>query len=217
MTQNNKGHQSVLRWHITDNVPFSTGFEACIEKYYRNEERGTLYACLPIWYLAPGGTDPYEPLPADQRHGYYVKMPAGSAGGFKILGEPPGDVETQGLEAHGAGKWQNNDQLWWTGAKPGDKLELAVPLKRAGRYSVSAVMTKARDYGIVQCYLDGKKAGEPIDLYNDGVIPTDPPVSLGVHELSAGEHKLTVEIVGANEKAVKAYMFGLDRVIFDAE
>jgi len=217
MTQNNKGHQSVLRWHITDNVPFSTGFEACIEKYYRTEERGTLYACLPIWYLAPGTADPYEPLAADQRHGYYVKMPAGSAGGFKILGEPPGEVETQGLESHGPGKWQNNDQLWWTGAKPGDKLVLAVPLKKAGRYRVSAVMTKAIDYGIVQLYLDGKKAGEPIDLFNNGVIPTDPPVALGVHELSAGEHKLTVEILGANEKAVKAYMFGLDRLIFDAE
>ena len=33
MTQMNKGHQSVLRWHITDNVPFETSFEGCIEKY----------------------------------------------------------------------------------------------------------------------------------------------------------------------------------------
>jgi hypothetical protein len=28
--------------------------------------------------------------------------------------------------------------------------------------------------------------------------------------LTAGDNKLTVEITGANEKAVKAYMFGLD-------
>ena len=74
------------------------------------------------------------------------------------------------------------------------------------------MLTKARDYGIVQFYLDGKKAGEPIDLYNPTVVPTE-PISLGTHELTAGEHKLTVEIVGANEKAVKAYMFGLDRII----
>ena len=35
MTQNNKGHQSVLRWHIVDNVPFQKSFEGCIEKYYK--------------------------------------------------------------------------------------------------------------------------------------------------------------------------------------
>ncbi|MBM3890500.1 MAG: DUF2961 domain-containing protein, partial [Verrucomicrobia bacterium] len=53
MTQMNKGHQSVLRWHIVDNVPFEKSFEGCIEKYYKNKERGTLYACTTCWYLAP--------------------------------------------------------------------------------------------------------------------------------------------------------------------
>ena len=75
---------------------------------------------------------------------------------------------------------------------------------------VSAVLTKAVDYGIVQLYLDGKKLGGPIDLFNNGVIRIDPPVPLGAHELTEGKHKLTVEIVEANEKAVKAYMFGID-------
>ena len=72
-------------------------------------------------------------------------------------------------------------------------------------------MTKARDYGIVQLYLDGEKLDKPIDLYNPDVVPTG-PVALGMHELTAGEHKLTIEITGANEKAEKAYMFGLDYI-----
>ena len=215
MTQRNKGHQSVLRWHITDNVPFHTSFEACIEKYYKNEERGTLYACLPVWYLDPKGVDPYQPVPADQRDGYYENRPQ-MAGGFKVLGDPPGNVDTQEMGHYRGGKWKNNDQLWWTGAKPGNKLELLVPVKKAGTYRVSAVMTKARDYGIVQLCLDGKKAGEPVDLYNPEVIATQPPVPLGTHELSEGDHKLTVEIVGANPKAVKGYMFGLDYLVFEA-
>ena len=59
--------------------------------------------------------------------------------------------------------------------------------------------------------LDGKKAGEPIDLYNPEVVPTG-PIALGVHDLAAGQHKLTVEIVGANPQAKKAYMFGIDRI-----
>lgn len=214
MTQRNKGHQSVLRWQIAENIPFHTRFEACIEKYYRTEERGTLYACVPVWYLDPQGRDPYMPLPMDQRDGYYESRPA-TAGGFKVLNEPAGNLETQEMAHFGSGKWKNNDQLWWTGAKPGDRLELLVPVKKGGRFRLSAVMTKARDYGIVQLALDGKKAGDPVDLYNPEVIRTDPPVPLGVHELSEGEHKLTVEIVGANPKAIKAYMFGLDYLIFE--
>jgi hypothetical protein len=98
---------------------------------------------------------------------------------------------------------------------PGDKLEVIVPVQEAGRYRVSAVLTKARDYGIVRLQLDGKPVGEAIDLYNPDVIPTVPPVALGTHELTAGEHRLTVEIVGANEMAIKAYMFGLDRVLLE--
>jgi hypothetical protein len=210
MTQNNRGHQSVLRWHIVDNVPFQKSFEGCIEKYYPNAP-GTLYASTTCWYLAPGGKDPFGPVPVGERHGYYVRLPQ-EAGGFPVIGTPPGNVETQDMTGYGRGKWRNNDHLWWTDAKPGDKLDLGVNVMKNGTYKVSAALTKAIDYGIVQLYLDGKKLGEPIDLFNRGVIRTDPPIQLGTHELTEGKHKLTVEIVGANEKAIKRYMFGIDEL-----
>ena len=89
-----------------------------------------------------------------------------------------------------------------------------MPVKAAGKYRLGMQLTKAPDYGIVQLYLDGKKLGEPIDLYRKAVRPTG-VLAMGAHELTAGEHKLTVEIVGANEKAVKTYMFGLDYVKLD--
>ena len=107
------------------------------------------------------------------------------------------------------GNWSNDAHLWWTGAKPGDKLDLAVPVEKAGTYRLKMQLTKAVDYGIVQLYLDGKKLGEPIDLYHNGVIPTGRSRH-GHARAEPGEHELTVEIVGANEKAVKSYMFGLD-------
>lgn len=213
MTSGNRGHQSVLRWQIGDTVPFHTAFDGYIEKYYRTEEKGTQYAVTVCWYLAPGGKDPYEPVAVEDRHGYYIKT-AATAGGFKILGEPMGSIQTQDLSHFKAGKWKNNDHLWWTGAKPGQKLEVAVPVKKAGTYQVSVVLTKARDYGIVQLSLDGKKAGPPIDLYNPEVINTE-PIPLGTFDLTEGEHALGVEIVGANDKADKAYMFGLDYVVFE--
>lgn len=100
------------------------------------------------------------------------------------------------------------------GAKPGDKLDLALPVKAAGKYLLSSQLTKAPDYGIVQLYLDGQKLGSPIDLYRKDVKPTG-TLALGEHDLTAGEHKLTVEIVGANDKAIKSYMVGLDYVKLD--
>lgn len=210
MTQQNKGHQSVLRWHVVDNIPFQKSFEAAIEKYYGND-RGTLYAATACYYLAPGSRDPIGPTPVAERHGYWVSPPL-FGGGFKVIGTANGSVEEQEMSGWGEGKWKDNNQLWWTGAKPGDKLNLAFPVKKTGAYEVAVTLTKAVDYGIVQLYVDGKKAGDPIDLYNDGVVPSG-PIALGKFDLEAGEHKLTVEIVGANEKAVKAYMFGLDEII----
>ena len=215
MTQNNKGHQSVLRWHVADNVPFQKSFEACIEKYYTNEERGTMYACVPCFYLAPGQSDGIAPTPLDQRQGYYV-IPPYRGGGFKILGEPAGSVETQGMAGFGDGKWKNNNQLWWTRAQPGDKLDLALKVEKAGTYDVIVTLTKARDYAVVRFQIDGKPAGDQIDLYNADVIPSG-PISLGTHKLTAGEHKLSVEIVGANDKAIEAYMVGIDEIILKAK
>jgi hypothetical protein len=209
MTQMNRGHQSVLRWHIVDNVPFQKSFEGCIEKYYKNE-RSTLYACTACWYLAPDGIDPYEPVPVENRDGYYQKSQYTIAG-FKVLNDPPGEPQLQEMAHFGKGKWKNDEQLWWTGARPRSKLVLSVPVARSGKYEVCVQLTKARDYGIVQLALDNHKPCEPIDLYHPTVVPSG-PIVLGTYELEAGEHKLTVEVVGANPKAVPRYMFGIDRL-----
>ena len=213
---NSKGHVSVNRWHVADNVPFHSSFEGDIEKYFPNE-KPTLYAAMAYWYLKPGGNDPYHAVPLRERVDYWtvtvepVKVKGVIEGeSMKILGKTGGNPQEQDMAGFGD-KWSNDAQLWWIEAKPGDKLELALPVEKAGKYKITLHMTKARDYGIVQLYLDGEKLDKPIDLYNPDVVPTG-PVALGMHELTAGEHKLTIEITGANEKAEKAYMFGLDYI-----
>jgi hypothetical protein len=208
MTENNRGHQSVARWHIGDNIPFRTSFEGCIEKY-DHPGPGVQYACSARWYLAPDGTDPYDAVPATKRDGYYIVIPL-VVNGIEVLAKTAGCVASQKMTSYGAGKWLNDAQLWWTGAAPKAKLDLRVSVKAAGKHRINLGVTKAPDYAIVQFYLDGNKVGAPVDLFNNGVIPA--VVSLGDHELTAGDHKLTVEIVGANDKAQQRYMFGLHRV-----
>ena len=208
MTQNNQGHQSVLRWHILDNVPFQKSFEGCIEKYYPNE-RGTLYACTARWYLAPGGEDPYGPVPVELRDGYYVK-PQLTLKGLKVLNEPAGEAQLQGMGPFGGEKWTDDQQLWWTGAS---RRPTRPRFARRPRWQArSDCPSDPRpDYAMVQLSLDDQKIGEPIDLYGPQVVPTG-PINLGMHELNKGQHTLTVKIVGANPKAQKSYMVGIDRI-----
>jgi hypothetical protein len=215
ISMNNKGHVSVNRWHLTDHVPFQKSFEGCIEKYFSNR-RPCLYASTVYWYLAAGGKDPYQPAPLSERAGYWSDSAPSAIKGaiegerMKVLSKTGGNTQEQNLSDH-AGPWSGDAHLWWTGAKPGDKLELALPVAKEGQYKLSVQLTKARDYGVVQLHLDGEKLGPPIDLFDPEVVPTG-VLNLGTHSLTAGEHKLMVEITGANEKAVKAYMFGLDYV-----
>ncbi|MHC4641702.1 MAG: DUF2961 domain-containing protein [Planctomycetota bacterium] len=209
ISMNNKGHISVNRWHITDNIPFQKSFEAAIEKYYPNG-KPTLYAATSYWYQAAGQTDPYKPVPVTERKGYWGPIKVfrikGALEGekLKILSKTGGNTNIQDMSGFGS-TWSNEAHLWWVEGKPGDTLELAIPVEKAGTYRLKTQLTKAIDYGIHQLYLDGKKLGKPIDLFNNGVIPTG-ALDLGTHRLKKGQHVLKVEIVGANEKAVKAYM-----------
>ncbi len=217
---NNRGHVSVNRWHIADNVPFHKSFEGFIEKYYPNR-RPTLYAGVAYFYLAAGGVDPIEPTPFGQRVGYWTpvetfKVPGVIEGErLKVLRKTGGTPQEQDLTGFAEGQWSNDSHLWWINAKPGDRLELALPVDKAGKYQVTTRLTKARDYCIVQLGLDGKNQGPSVDLYHPEVVPSE-VLDLGTHQLSAGQHVLSAEIIGANPAAEKAYMFGLDYVKLEA-
>ena len=164
MTQNNAGHQSVLRWHIADNDPFQTSFDGCIEKY-DHPGPGVKYACTAFWYLSADGVDPYSLPPADQRDGYYD--PGDIVRDLQAVPGYPGTVARQDMQGFPGFKWRDNGQLWWTGAQPGGKLALRpTPVKSAGKYALWIGLTKAVDYGIVQFRLDGKEIGRPVDLYS---------------------------------------------------
>ncbi len=218
ISMNNRGHICVNRWHVTDNVPFQESFEAAIEKYYPNN-KPTLYAATSYWYQEAGQSDPYEPVPVGERTGYWTEIEVFKVKGAqegeqsKILSKTAGNAGLQDMYGYGL-DWSADAHLWWTDGKPGDTLDLAVPVKKTATYRLKMQLTKAIDYGIVQLYLDGKKLGKTIDLYNNGVVATG-VLDMGVHKLDKGRHTLRVEIVGTNEKAVKKYMFGLDYLLLE--
>lgn len=128
---------------------------------------------------------------------------------LKVVERTAGTTRMQDMWHFRAARWSGRQQLWWTGAKPGDRLSLEVPVETAGLYELFAVMTQGPDYGIVQPALDGRSLGEPVDLFSS-VVQTTGIQSLGTRELTSGNHRFDVTIKGLNPKAIKAWMFGLD-------
>jgi putative membrane-bound dehydrogenase-like protein len=154
------------------------------------------------------------PLPGE---GPYLDPNTGRVAGalegesLKVLQKTGGNTSAQGMGGFTLSKWSGNSQLWWTGGKPGDVLELAVPVAAPGEYEVYVVLTKAIDYARVEVGLDGHGNPVPVDLFNEGVVTT-PAISLGTHALEKGDARLRLKITGANDKAVKGYMAAVDYV-----
>ncbi len=151
-----------------------------------------------------------KPAPLDEQTGRVVGALEGEA--LKVLRASAGRTSTQNMSGFKKDRWSGGQQVFWTGAKPGDRLELELPVEQAGAYQLATVFTMARDFAIVRLYLDDKPLGEPIDLYNYPDVITSGVLEWGQHELSAGPHRLAIDVVGANGSAIPAYMVGLDCV-----
>ena len=132
---------------------------------------------------------------------------------MKVLSVTGGVTKSQGMGNYKNSRWSGNDHLWWSGAKVGDVLTLALPVEAKGNYAIKAVLTKARDYGIVEISLDGKPLPDgKIDLFNTPDVINSGELDWGTHELDKGEHKLEVKSLGSNPQAQSGHMFGLDYV-----
>lgn len=121
-----------------------------------------------------------------------------------------GAARTQDMQGFQGDKWSGGSQLFWTGAKPADSLALDLP-EFTGTVDLEVVLTTAGDYGVVQLSLDDQPLGPPIDLYSGGVLTTG-VLTFPQVAVKGDQHKLNVQIVGANPKAKKSYMFAIDYV-----
>ena len=214
--ENNAGSISLNRWHIPDNVPFQKSFEGAIEKYWDNQHP-CQYAAVAYWYLAPGQADAYEPTePVAERTDYQVQLKRYNEPGvlegesLKVLSSTGGATHAQRMIEWGDG-WSGGHSLWWERPQVGSKLTLALPVATSGRYDIRAQFTVNTNFAVIQLALDDVKLGAPVDCYR-AALGVSGPVALGTRELAAGEHTLTIEVTGANEKARDLYQVGLDYV-----
>lgn len=210
----NYGRTSVNRFHIIDRIPFTKDFKFDMELWHWNAKCKVNMMITAYWYAKPGAKDKFKPIKPEDA----VVRPLQAYTPPKVAGAIEGEemkiVKVTGTV--GPQDWSGlsgERHLWWhAGMKPGDSLTVAFNAPKTGKYRVFARFLTARDYGIHQLSINGVKAGEPIDFYNPEVKPTK-EIDLGVFDLKQGENELTVNVVGANEKAIKAYMFGLDYIL----
>lgn len=211
----NYGYTSLNRMQISDSFVFHKSIKFDMEVWHW-EDRKVDYTTTAYWYAPAESQSSREPLP-DLKERLATKMEP-----LKIF-RLAGALEAEDLRVHRitGGKarfqemqmfgntWSNERQLWWTDAKIGDQLILRVPVKEKGRYKLTAQFTKARDYGIIQAFLNGRPIGELLDLYNPEVISSG-EIDLGIHDLTPRDHNFTLRIEGANQNAVHEFMVGLD-------
>jgi hypothetical protein len=163
------------------------------------------------WYEKPGGA---PPLLVDPKLLviYDVKPPApvkDAIEGEKLAHAISGGV----AEIQDFFECSGGQQLWWRNGAPGDRLDLIVPVKKAGKYKVTGRFCFARDYGIQKITINGK-AVALMDFYSPNLEWRT--VILGNFDLPAGDIHMVVEIAGTNPSAnPKSYMFGLDYLKLD--
>jgi len=212
----NLGQTCVNRFHVLDNIPFTTAFRFDIEVWHW-KECSISQSAVSYWYADAAATDNFAPIRAEDLVVPEYPKPTRKAGALE--GEELRIVSCSGgkatVQMDTAYDWSNAAQLWWRDGKPGDVLELAFWTPAKGNYEVFAACTAAPDYGIASFSVNGNKAGEPRDFYAPEVKAAGPQ-SLGVFDLPGGESVLRVEITGCNEKApVPRYMFGIDYLRLD--
>jgi len=204
------GNRLNNRFHIIDNIPFQSSFEACLEKYHRDGYANWVFTSF--FYLDKEAEDGYSSVSLTDRTAYY-KHPYPAAATF-YEGEMLPIIDTSGrIKAETQvmskwGSWSGNEQFILKAGKSGDFVRLYINVPKSGNYNLSAVFTKAKDFGIAQHYIDGIAVGGAVDLYNPSVVRTS-EATIGSIYLEEGLHILTVKVIGKNE-ASTGFFYGLD-------
>jgi len=206
---------SSYRWHISDPISFKKSLRFEIEhkgvvfdqsgkEITAFGERTDDFSSVAFWYQK-GIHKPFPPLP-----------PAYD----RILHDPATVIEAEsllsGMTATASrpeiqyGPWSGMKQVRGVTDKQGQEVAMEFEVEKGGLYNLTFYLTKATNYGIYVAELDGTPVGRPMDLYTESFHTKD--FGAGIHQLSAGQHKLVFRNTGKND-ASPGYGIGLDCLV----
>ena len=213
-----RGYTTTSRLRLLDSIPFQTALRHDLE-IWNWADTQVDYAVGTFWYAHPGARHNREPQPAEAARpirdnpGDYHLAGAIECETLPVAAKSPGlRVETQNAGLN-EGQWSSGKQLFVQAAKPGDFVELEIPVGDDQPRRVTLYGTQSFDYGVIRCSLNGQPAGSDYDACHATAVVSG-PIDLGTGTPKDGKLRLRVEVVGANPAAKGArYFFGLDCVV----
>lgn len=214
---------SLYRWHVQDPINFEQDLRVTIQalgwgadgKYKKLADD---IGSVAYWYQ----TEPHAPFPKLPPLAERLRQPERpqlSLSGAQecerlevVRKSQDTPVEVQNLQGIGNG-WSCDAHLFVRATKPGEYVELRVPVKVPQPRRVTLHATRASDYGTLRFSLNGKSVAQVFDGFADHPVPSG-PINLGVHEPIEGNITLRAEVVGTNPGSTGArYYFGLDAIV----
>jgi hypothetical protein len=225
--ENNWGHTTVTRVRSLDAIPFRESLRVDMEVWHWKEcEVG--YAVSASFYALPGARVGVEPMPLEAARP--IPQPTPLPPPFRVAGA----VECEAMEGvilspgvvaspqggFGPNLWSGDQQLFVRGRGPGDFVELPLAAPGDGACAVVVHATRSWDYAIVRFSVNGARAGDDVDLFNQDAraVEATGPIRLGVFQPQGGRFMVRVEIVGGHPRSegTRSY-FGLDCVVLEPQ
>ncbi len=178
------------RWHVLDPVGFSKSLTVTLEhKGNKTEdidgfffERPDFINSVAFWYQTgePKGFTHLPPYP-ERSVPWRAQHLVRAFRQAKTTGKARVQVETTGM--FGA-----RPVLGWTNSEPGAKLTLPFTVETGGRHALRLTAASAPNFGLYDIELDGRRILPAADFRAREAGELD--LSLGIHDLTAGEHFL---------------------------
>jgi hypothetical protein len=216
MTQ--RKHESLNRWHITDNIPFHESLDIRFDLNFPDSDSVSYNATL-FWYQEESRQETVMQAPLERRIDPQVGTEFGQEdcleGEDMDITACTGGIATplyvEGLHTGGWSGMRGKEQLWWKDIIPGDTMKLSVPVKVDAEYKIRVQYIKGEEYGQFSIYLDDKLIDDSLNLFNKILAPSG-PIDYGIHRLTKGMHSLKIIARKSYSTESDTFQFGLDYI-----
>lgn len=205
----NRGHSSMVRWHVLDPIPFRRRLRFDIEAWHTVDVVFELGRTA-FWYARPGSDGPAA-VDRSRLAMNDLRPPAPEPGqvegeDLKVMRVTGGSLSPQEWAGLSSGR-----QLWWRFAQPGDTLVVQVEVPEDGRYELLGDFGHNVDYGRFTVAVAGRRSPTTFDFYF-GLLKWERR-SLGTWTLPKGPVLIEFRSEGSREEAVPGNMLGIDTLI----
>lgn len=211
-----RDHESLNRWFIADNVPFSASLDIRLEKLFPATD-SVSYRTVAYYYLFKEGENsivefpPGERIDADtsSKMGVTDNMEGEDMTVSTCTGGYLTPVYVEGLHTGGWSGLRGKSHLWWDKIAAGDTLVLKMPVLKDGEYKIRIQFIKGQEFGTFRFYLDNKLISDSINLSYKELAPTT-MYDFGLHVLREGDHSIMFIARSPDTSSPARSQFGLD-------